>query len=274
MSLGPFDLAGGPFLILYGVLLVLTVIAGVVIPRWLRPEGRPGHVTDPERLAFLAGGAHRFFDTIVARLLAADALGLIAKRRFLAAPAAIGRSEPECRLLAAAAGEPASWKQVESALKPFAATAEKDLVEAGLMMEPGVVTQLRFWQASPYLLLIVFGAIKLDIGTGRGRPVGYLTLLLVVTFVLALLRFVVVGRRTRAGQDLLAGARECNDRLRRAAPQDETDMAVALYGTVVLVASPWSDYHALRSASSDSGSAGGCSGGGDGGGGGCGGCSS
>ena len=31
MSLGPFDLTGGPFLGLYTVLLILTVVAGLVI---------------------------------------------------------------------------------------------------------------------------------------------------------------------------------------------------------------------------------------------------
>ena len=52
MSLGPFDLTGGPFLILYIVLLVATVIAGFVIPRRLRPQGRDatGHRRRPARL--------------------------------------------------------------------------------------------------------------------------------------------------------------------------------------------------------------------------------
>ncbi|MDB5674597.1 MAG: rane protein [Sphingomonas bacterium] len=278
MSLGPFDLTGGPFLTLYVVLLVLTLIAGIVIPRWLRPEGRSGRVTDAERLAFLAGGRQRFFDAIVTRLLAADALSLIGKKGFVTAPGGAGRSEPERGLLAAARGGPAGWKQVEQALQPYAATTEDDLVDAGLVMDRGVVTQLRFWQASPYLVLLVFGLIKLDIGEARGRPVGYLTVLLVATFVLAVIRFAAVDRRTRAGIDLLAEARDRSERLRRAPTSDETHLAVALFGTGVLAGSAWSGYHALRSAS-DGSAGGGCSTsgggcGGGGGGGGCGGCGS
>jgi uncharacterized protein (TIGR04222 family) len=264
---------------LYVVLLVLTLIAGIVIPRWLRPEGRPGRVTGPERLAFLAGGRQRFFDAIVTRLLAADALNLIGKKGFVTAPGGAGRSEPERRLLAAARGEPAGWKQVEQALQPYAATTEDDLVDAGLMLERGITTQLRFWQTSPYLVLLAFGLIKFGVGEARDRPVGYLTMLLVVTFVLAIIRFAAVDRRTRAGIELLADARDESDRLRRAATRDESWLAVALFGTGVLAGSALSDYHALRTASdggatSGCGSSGGGCGGGGGGGGGCGGCGS
>ncbi|HWU95786.1 MAG TPA: hypothetical protein VN029_09310, partial [Sphingomonas sp.] len=59
MSLGPFDLTGGPFLILYGALLVVTIIAGFSIPRWLRPEGRAPRNIDADHLAYLAGGGGR-----------------------------------------------------------------------------------------------------------------------------------------------------------------------------------------------------------------------
>ena len=34
---GPFDLKGPEFLVLYLLLSVVTVIAGMVIPRWLKP---------------------------------------------------------------------------------------------------------------------------------------------------------------------------------------------------------------------------------------------
>ncbi|WP_404370043.1 hypothetical protein AB5I39_00995 [Sphingomonas sp. MMS24-J45] len=41
MGLGPFDLPGGAFLALYGVFFVATIVAGLAIPCWLRPEGEP-----------------------------------------------------------------------------------------------------------------------------------------------------------------------------------------------------------------------------------------
>ena len=270
MFLGPFDLGGGPFLTLYVVLLVLTLIAGVAIPGWLRPEGRAGHLTDAERLAFLAGGRQRFFDTIVTRLLATDALNLVGRKGFVAA-AGFARSEPERRLLAAARGEPANWKQVERTLQPYAAATEDDLVDAGLLMDRGITRQLRFWQASPYLVLLAFGFIKLGNGEARHRPVGSLTALRAVTVLLTMIRFAMVDRRTRAGIELLADARDESDRLRRAPTRDESWLAVALFGTAVLAGSALSDYHTLRTAS-DGGAAGGCGSSGGGCGGGCGGC--
>ena len=79
MSLGPFDLTGEPFLILYVVLLVTAIIAGIIIPRRMRPEGRRQAVSDPDQLAFLAGGKARFTDAVVARMLAAGSLVMATK---------------------------------------------------------------------------------------------------------------------------------------------------------------------------------------------------
>ncbi len=282
MSLGPFDLAGGPFLTLYIVLLVPTVIAGFLIPPWLRPEGRSGRATDAGQLALLAGGRQRFYDAIVTRLLAADALRLTGGKDFLAAPGATGHSTPDNEVLALARRAPASWKSIEWALQPHATETEGDLVDAGLLMDRSIATQLRFWQTTPYLVLLLFGMTKLWVGVVRDRPVGFLIALLVATAFAALIRFAVVDRRTRAGKALLDGARDCSDRLRRAPTRDEAALGVALFGTGVLLGSALSAYHNMRrvidagaGGGSGGGGDGGCGGGGgDGGGGGCGGCSS
>ena len=103
-----------------------------------------------------------------------------------------------------------------------------------LLIDAAPTLQLRVWQTSPYVLLCVFGAIKWDIGTMRDRPVGYLTALLILTAVLALIRFAVVDRRTRGGLDLLGEQRANATRLRRAPVAEETGLAVALFGTMVL----------------------------------------
>ncbi|MBY0394035.1 MAG: TIGR04222 domain-containing membrane protein, partial [Novosphingobium sp.] len=138
--------------------------------------------------------------------------------------------------------------------------------------------QLRLIQTAPLALLFLFGMAKWIVGTLRDRPVGILTALLIVTAIAAILRFAVIDRRTRAGKAALADARLEADRLRRAAPADETPLAVALFGTTVLTGSWLSDFHRMRAASGsggDTSSSSGCSGGGGGcGGGGCGGCGS
>ena len=173
----------------------------------------------------------------------------------------------------------ASWGQVERAVVKHSGTVRDRLVDSELMMGGWQSLQLRFFQTLPYFLLLGFGYAKLLIGESRGRPVGFLTLLLVITGFLAVIRFLVLDRRTRAGQEALAEARERSERLQRAPASGETDLAVALFGTAVLVGSDWGAFHQLRVASSsgDGGSSSTSSGDGGGsgcGGGGCGGCGS
>lgn len=276
MGLGPFDLTGGPFLQLYGGLLVLTILLGLLIPRWLRPDGRSIPTHDPDELAWLAGGKTRFVDSVVARLLAARALFIVGKSQFQPDNNHPTRNPAERSVLALSA--PARWKAVERAIEAHADPIRRRLISNELLMDGGTVWQMRFWQTTPYLLLLLFGAIKLEVGMSRDRPVGYLTLLLILTAILALVRFLAVDRRTRSGQAAVVQARRSADRLRRAPTGEETGLAVALFGTTVLAGSAWADYHRMRSAgdggstSSDSGSSSGDGGGSGCGGGGCGGC--
>lgn len=275
MSLGPFDLTGGPFLILYGGLLILTIIAGFTIPRWLRPEGRTPRRIDTDDLAWLAGGGTRLAETVAARLLSTRQLAMAGKNKFT--PGQFGGGTPvERSVLALPDG--ASWDRVAGAVGKHGDGIRERLVDAGLLMDGWNALQMRFFQTLPYFLLLGFGYAKLLIGEARGKPVGYLTALLVVTGILALIRFAAFDRRTRAGQEALAEARTRSERLRRAPAGGEADLAVALFGTVVLVGSDWGGFHQMRAASSgsDSGSGGsGCGSGGSGcGGGGCGGCGS
>jgi uncharacterized protein (TIGR04222 family) len=265
--MSPFDLTGGPFLQLYGILFALTFGAGLIIPRWLRPEGSEPRSVSVDELAFLAGGRPRFADALVSRLLARRALAMTGRDKFTPDGREAGETEAERSILALAAGTP--WRDIDRTLGAHAGPIEARLISSGLLMDRGTVLQMRFWQTLPYLLLIGFGAIKLDIGIGRDKPVGFLTVFLVATAIFALVRFLAVDRRTRGGREALAEARSRSDRLRRAPVADETGLAVALFGTMVLAGSGFSDFHRLRTASA--GSDGGSSSGGDGGSGGCGG---
>lgn len=278
MGLGVFDLTGGAFLALYGVLLVVTIVAGVAIPRWLRPEGRQARLTDPDRIAYLAGGARRYVDAVVARLLATGKIDINGRSgAHIVAPPVLAAG-PERSVLALPT--PSPWGRVTSAVSGHARAIEDQLIRAELISDRATALQLRFWAITPYLLLVAFGTIKWDVGVGRGRPVGFLTALLVVTAIFAIIRFASIDRRTRGGIDALAEVKAGADRLRRAPTEDELPMAVALFGTTVLAGSAWNDYHAMRAASSsgDGGSSGsdgdGGGGGGGCGGGGCGGCGS
>jgi len=270
--MSPFDMTGGPFLQLYFLLFVVTIVAGFVIPRWLKPEGRTARSVTVDELAFLAGGRTRFADALVSRLLARRALSMTGKDKFQADTRATSADAAERSVLSLSA--PTRWSTIENALKHHADPIEEKLVSADLLMDRGTAWQMRFWQTLPYLLLLGFGMVKWDVGVSRDRPVGFLTLFLVVTAIFALVRFLAVDRLTRGGAEMLAEARRRSERLRRAPTPTETDLGVALFGTGVLAGSSWSDFHTLRSSSSggDGGSGGGDGGGGGCGGGGCGGC--
>jgi uncharacterized protein (TIGR04222 family) len=274
MSLGPFDLTGPHFLQLYGALFVLTVIAGFVIPRWLRPDGRAPSVTDPDQLAYLAGGPLRFYDAVAARLLATQALRMVGRDKFSPAISPReGRTPAERSVLALPSLS--NWTMISRALKPYADPIRERLVREELLMDNATVWQMRFWQTSPWFLLLLFGATKWEIGAMRDKPVAILTVCLIFTAIFTLFRFIAVDQRTQGAFEVLADARSRSDRLRRAPTATETDLAVALFGTMVLTGSSYAAFHTMR-ASSDGGSSGGDSGGGcgGGGGGGCGGCGS
>ena len=275
MSLGPFDLTGGPFLALYIFLLAATLIAGFVIPRKIRPAGRRQRVTDVDQVAYLAGGRARFGEALVARLLAARSLFMLGKNRFGVTAGAAAASPAERSVLALI--PPIRWGEIAYVIKAYSEPIERKLIAAGLLMTDKERSDVRFRAILPYLMLLTFGATKLIIGDARGKPVGFLTALLVVTAVLAVLRWFSLDRRTQAGHAAVAEAAQRAARLRKAPTNDEVGLAVALFGTAVLVGSGWDAFHRLRTAG-DGGSGGGdggggCGGGGGGGGGGgCGGC--
>lgn len=271
MSLGPLDLPGEQFLILYLVLLAVAALAGLVIPRLLRPEGRRQVVEDADRLAYLAGGARRFGDAVVARLLGSGALAMIGRNQFAPAPGAAAASPAEASVLALRG--PVAWGEIEQALKPHRQPLARQLRDAGLLVSAHERSGLGGWAALPYLLVFAFGALKLAVGVMRDKPVGFLTLLLLLTGVLALVRYATIDRRTRGGVAALQEASRRAARLKGAPTNAEMGLAVALFGTAVLAGSGYADFHRLRtpvssssdSSSSDSGDGGGC-------GGGCGGC--
>ena len=86
MPLGPYDMTGPEFLYLYASLLAGAIVAGFLVPIALRPAGRSQRVTDPDQLAFLAGGGRRFREAVVARLLASRRLVMTGRNRFKAIP--------------------------------------------------------------------------------------------------------------------------------------------------------------------------------------------
>lgn len=274
--MSPFDLPGGQFLALYAALFVLAVIAGFAIPRLMRPDGRTVAPRDPDELAYLAGGAQRFADTVISRLLGQGDVVMTGSKLAIQRDGK-GRGEPDRSVLALKSPAPVS--KAIAVIARHAGVIDERLVRAGMMMEPGAARRIGYFAAAPFLALILFGSIKYQVGVARERPVGFLTVFLIVTLIAAIIRFVSVDRRTRGALAVLAETRGRSSRLQRAPTAAEMPMAVALFGTAVLAGSEFDTYHQARAASSggDAGSTSGSSGssGSDGGGGGgCGGCGS
>ncbi|NLS25342.1 hypothetical protein S2M10_03060 [Sphingomonas sp. S2M10] len=273
MTLGPFDLSGGPFLLLYTALFLMAGITSRRLSNALRPSGRPLSRLSDDELALLAGGLPRHSELLAAQLLVAGHLTIDDARSLSLADDA--PATPAARALRELR-PPLRWHALERALKGLGHATEWRLLERGLLLTADEGWRLRLAQAAPFVLLAGFGLIKLGIGEARGRPVAFLTLALIVTILVAVIRIVALDPRTRAGQAALAAARTRHARLRRGPTASELGLGVALFGTVVLIGSGWENLHRLRTAGSDGGGSdgGGSDGGGCDGGSGCGGCSS
>lgn len=270
MGLGPFDLTGGSFLMLYGVVVALACAASWWLAEALRPQGRPGRVQDEDELGLLTGGDARLAEAATTRLLVRGDLVLQGDKALFVASRGKGSTAAEQAILRLTG--PNKWKDILAAVDRAAERIRKGLASSGLMLDPDEHRRLKRAANIPLLLAAAFGAIKLVIGMERDRPVLFLAIFLVVTALLVLARFWSVSGMTKEGKARVQTERARHERLRRAPLKSEMGMSVALFGTAVLIGSEFAGFHSLRHNQSDSGGDGGSDSGGGGGCGGCGGC--
>lgn len=266
---------GSDFLLFYLMLLGFASVAAWWIPANLRDPGRRGATDDLERVAVLAGGAPRLTDSLLAELYVQGALTQGDKGKLQIAGSAAAASPAGKALLAIDA--PVTLADARKVLAVHADRAAARLQRAGLLMRPEAHARLRWLSITPFAASFLLGLYRERAGDAVGEPTGFLIILLVLTVVLAIIRFVKSDPRTAAGIAAVSELRRRNGRFSRAPRPDEAAMAVALFGSGVLVGTPWEPVHAMRQRESDSGGGadgGSDSGSGDGGcgGGGCGGC--
>ena len=268
-AVNPLDWHGGAFLAFYITLFILSFVLSFAIAGWLRPEGPFASATDEDELAVLSGGVTRLGETALARLYARGGLAIRSDGIHLHADRA-GSSGAERDLLALPS--PFRWKAAREVLSREAAWIEERLADRGLMTRLGEARQLGLFAALPFALLLGLGVARLAVDTNGGTDL--LLAAMGATVLAGTYRLVATDRRTRAGIAVVSDAKRRYERLSRAPTEAETGMAVALFGTAVLVGSPMADLHEVRREKGDGGGSG-C-GGGDGhsgcGGGGCGGC--
>ena len=265
---------GSDFLLFYAAMLGLCSLAAWWLPAQLRSGGRRGESADAESLALLAGGRARFADAVLADLVARGGLVAGDADRLVVADPRVSSSPAGRSLLAAEA--PLSLKEARERLDVHAERLSARLQRGGLLLRPDEVASLRWLSVTPLAALFMVGFYRERAGSTLGEPTGFLIALMVVTAVIALVRFFSIDPRTKAGIAEVARHKAASARLARAPRAEEAALAVALFGTGVLVGTPWEPVHAMRQQGSSSDSGGGDSGssdsGGGDGGGGCGGC--
>jgi uncharacterized protein (TIGR04222 family) len=263
---------GSDFLLFYTALLGFSTFAAWWIPAQLRAQGRRGESPDAEDAAVLVGGSAAHTDSVIADLFARGGLKVFDKSRLEVVQATLPASPAGRALLSTQL--PFTRKEADTKLAIHTSRIAARLRREGLLLGPEELNQLRLLALLPFGILFLIGLYRQRAGAAEGEATGFLIALMVLTIVLAVIRFAKFDTRTAAGIAVVEQLRDRNVRLRRAPQAGEAGMAVALFGTGVLVGTPWEPVHALRQRDG-SGDGGGDSGGDGGsgcGGGGCGGC--
>lgn len=261
---------GSDFVLFYVIMLGLATAAAWWIPANLRQPGRRGAPDDLEAMALLSGGRARFADSLLADLYVRGGLVAAGKGKLTVADTSLSASPAGKALLGTRT--PISPGDAAKLLAPHADSVAARLQRAGLLLRPEEHARLRWLSITPFVVLLMIGLYRQRAGSVLGEPTGYLVALLFLTAGLALVRLARSDPRTAAGLATLHELRARQNRMARAPQADEAAMAVALFGTGVLVGTPWEPVHAMRQHSGDGGGVDGSSDGGSGCGGGCGGC--
>jgi uncharacterized protein (TIGR04222 family) len=261
---------GSDFLSFYIMLLGASMLAAWWIPAHLRAEGRRSDSPDAEAVALLAGGLTGYTDSVVADLYARGGLKHYADGKLHVEQPDIPANPAGRTLLAAR--QPLTHSLADKLLAPHATRVAARLQREGLLLRPEELSRLRWLSIVPFIALFLLGLYRHRAGSAIGEPTGFLTLLLILTAVVALVRFWKCDPRTMSGVEAVQRLRKTSERLRLAPRAEEAAMSVALFGTGVLVGTPWQPVHAMRKKEGDSGGGDGSSDGSGDGGGGCGGC--
>ncbi|MGB7157100.1 MAG: TIGR04222 domain-containing membrane protein [Tepidisphaeraceae bacterium] len=295
------DLRGPEFLQVFLTLFLLLIAAGLVF-RWLMAgpfDDHPSHEPDlaPLEVAYLAGGAKSATDAAIASLVHRDVLTVrnSAPRALRVAAMLPDDATPleTAVYVSVDSVKDQTIRQVRKDTAERATRLARRLEEYEFLLDP---MRRMVRHVVPVILMIgllLLGIAKVVVGVNRGRPVGFLVALCIVTAIVAIVFAIRSSHRTRRGSRLLQRLKREHAALHATATVAPSRMgyadialAYALYGPIVLSMGPLADLnHAMKprrsggsgcggsSGSSCGGSSSSCgSGSSCGGGGGCGGC--
>lgn len=291
----PLDWQGPDFLQFYLLSLIAVAVFGTVFRLLFWPEESsvPNDLSH-EEIACLNGNWRLAVNSALARMIAVGSI--------TAAPTAsvprfsyTGHLPSDASRLESAIcssipdSAPMTLPELQLSVKSTANEIESSLQKRGLQPPTGIYAVCS--RSVPFLVTVALGVLgmtKLIVGLDRGRPVGYLAMLLVVTGILAML-FHHRPRTTRPVRIWMQKLRRQKNSLRRISdsdnvPSHDVALAAALFGAGVLSGTACQPLQTAWQRNQKAGGAGGCGavgcGGADagggagcgGGGGGCGGC--
>ncbi|MDG2618080.1 TIGR04222 domain-containing membrane protein [Thermoleptolyngbya sichuanensis XZ-Cy5] len=292
----PLDLRGPEFLQFYLFVLGSTLLVAWALRRWLRQpgtvEGQSLPPLDPYEVAYLVGGADRAIDTAIVSMARLQPPAIVAQEGFLVPLVVPEPSQHplERAILESMNGSKATVQSLRRDTARATETLRSRLQALGLALSPAQAAKARLYPALLLLLPLLLGIAKVLVGLSRGRPVGFLLMMIVVWLVvIAIFQLPPLSSRygERALQQIRAthqSAMTLRTRDLSAVQQTQLLFLIALSGTTALRGKEFASLRAALSPVSSTGSGSGYSsswgsdgwsgdgGGGDGGGGGCGGC--
>lgn len=286
--MNPLDMRGPEFLAFYVAIFAVAMVIAIAIRRTISRSG-PQPLKPPElelfELAYLAGGTVR---TIQAALVAlASGRAILAGKRgtFTAIEGAPRASDPIVASVQRTiiAKPNCRFSHLVSGCRSELNALEDRLCGSGLMLRHAVRAVVGLLTFGLLFAIVWLGVAKINVGVERHKPVGFLTFLCVIGFVVSIAMGTHPPRLTTAGKQTLEEGKKRHAISRVPATQGLPDMAllmgVALFGPPLLAGTALADfqqpltYGASSSGFNDTSSSGSsCGGSGCGGGGGCGGC--
>lgn len=291
--MNPLELPGPKFLLFYIIMLVIAIIIAMILRRWLSRSNEDFNArritVDPYEAAFLRGGPRQAIDTAIAMLVKSKVLKVSKTDHKLSVigrlPAGAHRLEQSVvSVIDSKGGRSINVVRLKT-LRSAESVADR-LKTLGLVVSNEQWSVARKVPALVIVMVLVFGVIKIGIGISRGRPVGILVFLCILTAIIALGFSTSRPTATKLGKRALKQIKEENAALEataRTRPQSlasgDVALALGLFGFTALafMDDSWIDLRRAFQPPSSSSSGSSCSSsscGGGCGGGGCGGCGS